>query len=114
MGGNLISYPGNVSTPTANMTTAKVVINSTISYPFARWLCLDINDFYLNNVMKRPEYARIPYQLIPLKIKIQSKLNQYVVNGYVYFEVTKGMYRLPKAGIIAYEALKKEHLAPHG
>jgi hypothetical protein len=33
VGGNLIDYPGDVSTPTASTITAKLVINSTISTP---------------------------------------------------------------------------------
>jgi hypothetical protein len=113
MGGNLIDYPGDVSTPTADMLTAKILLNSTISDPKARWMCLDVKDFYLNNKMDRYEYARIPYHLIPMEIVLQYNLEPLVVNGHVYFEVQKGMYGLPQAGLIAYQALK-EHLDPHG
>jgi hypothetical protein len=42
VGGNLIDYPGDVSTPTADTTTAKLVINSTISTPQAKYMCGDI------------------------------------------------------------------------
>ena len=63
--------------------------------------------------MKRYEYARIPIHEIPMEIRIQYELHLFEVNGYIYFEVRKGMYVLPQAGLIAYEALK-EHLAPHG
>jgi len=35
VGGNLIEYPGDVSTPTADLTTAKCLFNSTISTPGA-------------------------------------------------------------------------------
>ena len=35
VGGNLVDYPGNVSTPTADMTTAKLIMNDTISTPNA-------------------------------------------------------------------------------
>lgn len=31
VGGNLINYPGDVSTPTADLTTTKVLLNSTLS-----------------------------------------------------------------------------------
>jgi hypothetical protein len=65
MGGNLIDYPGDVSTPTADMLTAKILANSTISDPDAKWLGLDLKNFYLNNDLKCYEYARIPYRLIP-------------------------------------------------
>ena len=113
MDGNLINYPGDISTPTVDMTTAKILINSTISDKLARWLCLDVHNFYLNNEMKRYKYARIPIHEIPMEIRIQYELHLFEANGYIYFEVRKGMYGLPQAGLIAYEALK-EHLAPHG
>ena len=114
MGGNLITYPGDVSTPTADMLTAKILINSTISDKNARWLGLDLKDFYLNNDMERYEYGRIPYHLIPIEIREQYNLDQLVANdGHIYFEVRKGMYGLPQAGIIAYHALR-DHLQPHG
>ena len=38
VGGDRIKYPGNVSTPTAALTTAKLVINSTISTPRAGYI----------------------------------------------------------------------------
>jgi hypothetical protein len=48
VGGNLIDYPGDVSTPTADMTTAKILFNNVISTPDARFMCTDVKDFYLN------------------------------------------------------------------
>ena len=74
MGGNLIDYPGDVSAPTADMLTAKIMANSVISDPDARWLGLDLKKFYLNNVLKWFEYARIPYRLIPIEIITQYKI----------------------------------------
>jgi hypothetical protein len=47
VGGNLIDYPDNVSTPNAKITTAKLVINSTISTRGARYCTFDIKNFYL-------------------------------------------------------------------
>jgi hypothetical protein len=38
VGGNLIDYPGDVSTPTADLTTTKVLLNSTVSTPGARFM----------------------------------------------------------------------------
>jgi len=43
----------------------------------------------------------------------QYKLEQYVSNGIVYFEINKGMYGLPQAGTIANDQLIKI-LEPHG
>jgi hypothetical protein len=43
-----IEYPGDKSTRTAGLTTAKILINSVISTPNAKFLVIDINNFYLN------------------------------------------------------------------
>eukprot|EP00957_Ditylum_brightwellii_P205958 15346142-Ditylum_brightwellii.AAC.2 len=76
-GGDRINYPYDVSAPTADTTTAKIVINSTISTPNARYMCA--------------EY----------------KLHEKVYNGYVYMELHKCMYGLPQAGILANNLLTK-------
>jgi hypothetical protein len=52
VGGNLIKYPDDVSTPTANFTTAKILFNSVISTPNAKFMTADIKDFYLNTEME--------------------------------------------------------------
>jgi hypothetical protein len=44
-GGDRILYPGNVSTPTADMTTIKIHLNSVISTPGARYMNIDLKDF---------------------------------------------------------------------
>jgi hypothetical protein len=48
VGGDQIQYPGDISTRTAGLTTAKILINSVISAPNAKFLVIDINNFYLN------------------------------------------------------------------
>ena len=75
---------------------------------------VDIKDFYLNTPMKRPAYMRLKITDIPDKIIEEYNLREIVDNdGYVYCEITKGMYGLPQAGIIAQELLA-ERLAKHG
>ena len=37
-GGNLIEYPGDVSSPTADITTTKLLWNSVLSTPGARYM----------------------------------------------------------------------------
>jgi hypothetical protein len=101
VGGNLINYPGDVSTKTAGLTTAKLLFNSVISTPNALFMSMDIKDFYLNTILNRPEYMMIPFSLIPQAIFDQYDLGPLVHNGYVYVEINKGMYGLPQAGKIA-------------
>jgi hypothetical protein len=90
-GGNLINYPYNVSTPTANITTAKIVFNSVLSTPNAKFMGLNIKDFYLNTKMERYEYMRMPIAIIPQEIIDQYKLLPLAHYGYVYIEIRKGM-----------------------
>jgi hypothetical protein len=113
VGGNLIDFPGDVSTPTADTTTAKMVINSTISTTGARYMCGDIKDFYLGTPMARYEYMRMPITLIPQEIIDEYNLHPLVHNGHVYMEIRRGMYGLPQAGIIANQLLT-ERLQPEG
>jgi hypothetical protein len=48
IGGDQIEYPGDKSTLIAGLTTAKILINSVISTLGAKFLVIDINNFYLN------------------------------------------------------------------
>ncbi len=113
VGGNLIDYPGDVSTPNADTTTAKLVINSTISTKDAKYMCGDIKNFYLRTPMERFEYMRIPIKLIPAKIIEAYNLLPKVYKDQIYVEIRRGMYGLPQAGILANQLLTKR-LAPHG
>jgi Reverse transcriptase (RNA-dependent DNA polymerase) len=114
LGGNLIDYPGDVSTRTADMDTIKIVLNSTVSTPDARFCSMDITNFYLNTKMDRPEYVRIPIALIPEEVINDYKLRELVDDqGNIYAIVEKGMYGLPQAGILANKALR-DRLEPHG
>jgi hypothetical protein len=47
MGGNLINYPGNCRTPTADLLTVKLLLNSIISTSNAKFITLNLKDFYL-------------------------------------------------------------------
>ena len=56
IGGNLINFPGDCGTPTADLLTVKLLFNSIISTPNAKFMSIDIKDFYLCIQMKRYEY----------------------------------------------------------
>ena len=113
VGGDRVEYPGKVSTKTAGLTTAKILLNSVISTPGARFCAFDIKDFYLNTPMDRYEYMRIPVKQIPTAIFEAYNLQELVHNDHVYVEIRKGMYGLPQAGILAHKSLLP-HLAAHG
>ncbi len=44
-GGNLIKYPGELTTKTADLTTSKLMWNSILSSEGAKFMCLDIKNF---------------------------------------------------------------------
>ena len=47
VGGNKINYPVKVATPTADMLVAKLLFNSIISTHGARFMTMDLTNFYL-------------------------------------------------------------------
>ena len=107
VGGDRINYPFDVSTPTADLPTIKLLWNSVLSTPGAKFMGLDVANFYLGTPMKRPKFMRLPYNIIPQEIKDQYNLSELVQNGYVYVRIVRGMYGLPQAGLIANELLKE-------
>jgi hypothetical protein len=112
--GDRLDYPVATSTRTAKLTTAKRVLNSTISTTNGRFMVVDIKDFSLNTRLERYEYMRLPLSMIPDEIIQQYQLQQLVTtDGWVYIEIRKGMYGLKQAGILANQRLQK-HLATHG
>jgi hypothetical protein len=46
-----VHYPGDAGTPTADLITVKLLLNSIISTPNAKFMTMDIKDFYLNTPM---------------------------------------------------------------
>jgi hypothetical protein len=95
------------------MTTAKILWNSVLSTPEAKYACADVGNFYLATPMERYEYMKIRADLIPDVFLDQYNLRDKIYKGFVYCEIRQGMYGLPQAGIIANQLLKKQ-LAVHG
>jgi hypothetical protein len=55
-GGDRVYYPFNAGTPTADLLTIKLLINSVIFTPGTRFFTMDIKNFYLCTPMTRYEY----------------------------------------------------------
>ena len=113
VGGNLIDYPGEVSTRTADLTTVKVHVNSVVSTPNAEYMCMDVKNYYLGTPLPRKEYMRFRLTEIPMEIRLQYNLDAIAVDGWVYVAISKGMYGLPQAGLLANQQLERR-LAKHG
>ena len=107
-GGNRVHYPGDAGTPTAYLLTAKLLLISIISTPNAKFMTMDIKDFYLNTPMARYEYMQLRLADMPKDVIAHYKLNKIATpEGYIYCKIQKGMYGLPQAGIIAQQLLKE-------
>ena len=106
MGGNIIKFPGDVTTPTADLTTAKLIFNSVLSTKNEKLLCANISNFYLKNPMGGYEYMKLPLEIIPDEMIQKYKLQYLAHKGVLYMETQKGMYGLSQAGKIANDKLK--------
>ena len=108
VGGNLVNYAGDTYTPTSDMTTAKILFNSVLSTPNAKFMTIDISNFYLITPIANPEdyeYMHIPTWVFPDDIKKEYNIPAIAENGKVLAEIVTGMYGLPQAGILAYQKL---------
>lgn len=107
VGGDRLEYPWNKSTPTAGLTTSKLLFNSILSTAGAKFLGIDIRHFYLCTPLDRYEYMRLPLNIIPEEVVARYKLRTIAHEGWIYIEIQKGMYGLPQAGILAHKLLVK-------
>ncbi len=107
-GGDMVHYPFDAGTPTANLLTIKLLINSMISTPGPRFFTMDINNFYLCTPMMWYEYMQLKLSDMPDDIIAHYHLlNIATPNNCVYCKINQGMYGLLQAGIIAQELLTK-------
>ena len=115
LGGNLLDFPGDPSSPAVSTTNAKLHFNSTISDAKrgARYMTMDIKNFYLGSPLTYYQYVRIPKALIPPEILDEYPEIVFESDGYAYFEARKGIYGLKEAGLIAFENLVR-NLKPFG
>lgn len=87
VGENLVEHPGDVSTPTVGTTTARLVINSTISTLNACYMYTDVKHFYLNMPMDQHKYMQLAIALFPQEIIDKYNLQDIKRNGYIYIEI---------------------------
>jgi hypothetical protein len=114
VGGDRINYPYEVATPTADLLTVKLLINSIISTVGAKFCSIDIKNFYLCTPLKRFEYVRMHLADFPSDVIAQYNLTDIAnKDGMVFVEIRKGMYGLPQAGLLAQELLE-QRLNKHG
>jgi hypothetical protein len=102
-----------VVTSTADITTIKILINSTFSTEHAEMMMMDIKNYYLGTPLPRCEYMSLPLAIIPDEVIKKYYLTAKAVDGWVYLEIRKGMYGLKQAGLLANQLLQ-QRLEPYG
>jgi hypothetical protein len=112
-GGDRLDYSGDVATSTADITTFKILINSTLSTEDAAMMMMDIKNYYLGTPLPRFEYMKMLLSRFPDEIIQKYNLNALAVDGWVYIEIRKGMYDLKQVGLLANQLLQTR-LAPFG
>ena len=76
VGGNLIDYPFEFTTHTANMVSSKILWNSVISTKGAHFAGANTKNMYLETPLDRFEYMKMPITLFPAKIIAPYNLNE--------------------------------------
>jgi hypothetical protein len=80
VGGNLIDYPFDLTTRTADMVSSKILWNSAISTKDARFAGADIKNMYLKTPLDQYEYMKIPITLFLADIIDHYKLMEKALN----------------------------------
>ena len=112
IGGDCIDYPWKVTMPTDDLTTAKLLFNSTISTTREKFFGVDVKNFYLNTPLDQYEYMQLPLDLIPEEISLKYSLQSITENGWVCIEIEKRMYGLPQTGLLAIKLLTQRLATP--
>ena len=86
-GGDRLDFPDDTSSPAASLLETKLLLNSTISdaHLVARFVTIDLKDFFLATPMARSEYMRIHSKQFPPEIRALYMIDSLIdSDGYVY------------------------------
>jgi hypothetical protein len=111
IGGDRTNFTGAVSSRTASLEVVRILLNSVLADDVDFMAC-DVTDYYLGTPMERPEFMCMNRRQLSPTIIAEYDLEQYFQNNVMHFIVTKGMYRLPQAGLLTQQRLVA-HLAQH-
>jgi hypothetical protein len=89
--GDRMDYSGNVATSTSDITTFKILINSTLSTKDAAMIMMDIKNCYLCTPLHRYGYMRMLLSRFPEEIVEKYNLQALAINSWVYIDIRKGM-----------------------
>ena len=93
VGGDRLEYFNATAAPAASLIESKLLFNSTISQSSknARFLTLDIKDFFLQTDMENCEYMKIHAKYFCTELRNKYNIDALISNdGYVYCKIKKG------------------------
>ena len=76
------------------------MINSVLSRAGAKYVCFDIENFYLITPLDKPEYIKIQLSKIPQEFINENDLTKLAHRGWVYFKIRRGCYGPPQLLIL--------------
>ena len=106
IGGNLLDYEWNTKTPTADLITLKLLINSVLSTPEAKFMAVDTNFFYVETKQKNKQYMFLPAELMAKEIIKEYNLCDKTHNRKMHMQINKGIYSLKEACALANQQLQ--------
>ena len=108
IGGDVLDYFGDASSPAASLIETKLLINSTISDAAqgVRFFTIDIRDYFLQSILNDPEYLHIDGKYFFSDVRAKYNIDEIIApDGYVYCKVKKGLYGLKQAARLAHDQL---------
>ncbi len=95
IGGNRLCFPGDVGTNTTSLKLVKLLLNSMLSCPGARFSSINLTNFYLDTPMPDLEYICIKIADVLVEFTEEYNLQGCDCDGWIYFEICQGCYGLP-------------------
>ena len=84
-GGNISKHNGQTSIEKASIETAKLLVNSVLSTKDAKFMAMDISNFYIQIDLEDYQYIYFPIDMIPQDIIDKYNLTTIVSkDGYCY------------------------------
>eukprot|EP00804_Cyclotella_cryptica_P021964 CCRYP_000899-RA/>CCRYP_000899-RA protein AED:0.44 eAED:0.44 QI:0/-1/0/1/-1/0/1/0/204 len=111
LGVDRIHYPGDCGTKTGSLETVKLLLNA-FSPRLPHGLHRLISPTFTVTPRWTDKNTRIKLTDIPEEFIQEYHLQAFAYNGYIYFEVTKGIYGLKQARKLANDLLI-QHLETH-
>lgn len=108
VGGNRLEYHADPSAPAVGMLDTKIHLNSVISdvKKGTRYYVADIENYYFNNDLLHFQYMCIHSKYFTHEFRQEYDIDELTNrDGYVYYEIRKGMYGLKEVGCVAFQNL---------